>query len=130
MLNRAVASLIVATAVCAAAAVAVLAGSFALFVLIEPSAGTACAAGAVALGASLMVGFYAFLVAHRARKAEAAQRALANQLQALAGGFAHKHPIAAIFAALAGGVLEAHGPRLMHELMNIAAHFGKRPSSL
>lgn len=133
MLNRAIASLILIAAACAAAAVAVLAGAFALYALIEPLAGAVGAAGAVALGASMSVGACALLVAHRAgkraRKAEVAQRAMMNQLQILAGGIAQKHPVAAMLAAVVGGVLAARSPRVVDEFLAVAAHLGKSTSS-
>lgn len=133
MLSHAVASLLVVAAACAAAAVAVLAGAFALYALLEPLLGTAGAAGAVALGASFSAGVCAFYLAQRsgesARKAEASQRALADQLQLLVGSVAQRHPVAAVLAAAVGGILAAHRPQLIGDLITAAARFGQRGSS-
>lgn len=132
MLNRAVASLTTIAAVCAAAAVAVLAGAFALYAVIEPLAGAAGAAGAVALGASMSVGACALFVAHRAgkraRRTEFAQREMMKQLEILAGGIAQKHPVTAILACAAGGLLAARAPRLADELLAVAAYLAKSTS--
>lgn len=133
MLDRAAVSLIGVAAACACAAIAVLAGAFALYAVLEPSFGTAGAAAAVALGASLSVGAFAFLHAQRAgarmRNAEAAKTELMHDLQALAGAVAEKHPIAAILASLVGGVIAAGSPRLVNDLATVAAQLWKRPPS-
>lgn len=129
MFDRAAAAMIAVVVACSAAALAVFAGGFALYALVEPTAGAAGAAGLVALAAALLVGGYAFIAAERAkskaREAETAQAQLMDELPMGLGDFARDRPLAALAVTVLGGALAARHPRLTRDLLAIVARFGR-----
>ena len=130
MFDRAAAAMIATIAAGAAAALAVFAGGFALYALVEPSAGRAGAAALVALAATLLVGLYALMAAHRARErareVEVAQAELMDELPMGLGDVARERPMVTLAITLLGGVLAARHPHLVRDLIAIAARFGRR----
>jgi hypothetical protein len=130
MFDRAAGALIATVAAGAAAALAVFSGGFALFALIEPTAGPAGAAAIVALAATLLVASYALLAAHRARErareVEVAQAELMDELPTGLGDLARERPMVTLAVTVLGGVLAARHPQLVRDVISIAARFGRR----
>ena len=122
MFDKALASLLTATLVCAALALAVFAAGFALYAVALPL-GPAAAAAIVALTAAGVVGLIALLHSLRSRQdAQEAVIARAELAHALPGDVTElmrKHPLAAIAASLVGGVVAARNPRLIREVITI-----------
>ncbi|MGE3143802.1 MAG: hypothetical protein AB7L65_10815 [Hyphomonadaceae bacterium] len=125
MLDKALNTLIGATLVCAATALTVFALGFALFALTAPALGPAGAAAGVAGAAAGVVAIAALVHMMRQRDRET-RRALeaAQAHEALTGAIPEplralmqRHPIAAIAASLAGGLLAARNPRIIREVI-------------
>lgn len=134
MFDRAMATVISTAAASAAAVMAVFALGFAIYALIEPTAGPAGAAAIVALIATLGVGLFALFVAMRNRKREAEREREAAALQAQVmdemplglGDIARDRPIVTLAVTALGGILAARHPTLVRDLIGIVARFGRR----
>jgi hypothetical protein len=126
--DRAATSMLAAAAACAAAAMAIFAGGFALYALVEPEVGSAGAAAIVAGASALIVGLYAWITILRARakEREAAlqQSALLDSLPLGLGGLAREHPIATLLVSVLGGAVAARHPKMVRDLLAIVARFG------
>lgn len=122
MFDKALSSLLTATLVCAALALAVFAAGFALYAVALPL-GPAAAAAIVALTAAATVGIIALLHSLRTRKdaqeAAVARVELATALPGDVTELMRKHPLAAIGVSLLGGVVAARNPRLIREAITI-----------
>lgn len=130
MFDRAALALITTVVACAAAALGVFAGGFALYALTLPTAGQAGAAGIVALVAALLVGAYALIIVIRAREkareVEVAQAELMDELPLGLGDVARERPLVTLAIALVGGMLAARNPQIVRELMGLAGRFTRR----
>lgn len=130
MFERASANLIATVVACAAAAMAVFSAGFALYALTAAELGPAGAAAVVAGVATLLVAAYALFTHYKAkqkeREAEIAQAALLDSLPLGLGGLTRDHPIAAIAVTVLGGALAARHPRMMRDLISLAARFTGR----
>jgi hypothetical protein len=127
MFERAASSVIATAAACAAAALTVFATGFALYALIEPSLGSAGAAGIVALAGGLMLGGYAlFLQLKAKKKAEEEEQARSSFMGALPASLAlltEGKPIATIGLAALGGFIATRHPSMMRDLLAVASAF-------
>lgn len=121
MFDRALGSLISITIVCAAAALAVFAGGFAVYALAAPYVGAAGAAAIVAGIAALVVAIFAVvrLISGKAKEdeAKAAQAELSSAMPEPFRGLMKKHPAVAIAATIVGGLVAARNPRIIRELV-------------
>lgn len=130
MLDRAALALVMASAACAVAVMAVFAGGFALFSWLVPTAGPAGAAGFVALASALIVlAIAAFILLRAKQHKEEAQAATAEVMDALPQhftDFATDRPLASLAASVVGGILIARYPGIARDLMSIVARFTER----
>jgi hypothetical protein len=134
MFDRAMATVISTAAASAAAVMAVFASGFAIYALIEPTAGPAGAAAIVALIATLGVALFALFVTMRNRKREVEREREAAALQAQVmdemplglGDIARERPIVTLAVTALGGILAARHPTLVRDLIGIVARFGRR----
>jgi hypothetical protein len=121
MFDRAFGPLISITIVCAAAALAVFAGGFAVYAFALPYVGAAGAAAIVVGFASLAVAGVGIvrIVRRKAKEeeAKAAQAELSSVIPEPFRGLMKKHPAAAIAATIVGGVVAARNPRIIRELV-------------
>lgn len=128
-LDRAALALVLVTAACAIAALAVFAGGAALYLWLAPSAGPAGAAGIVALIALLIVLAMAVTALMRSKQREReAEEAQAEVLEALPQGFgniASERPLLTLAASVIGGVLIARYPGIARDLMGVLARFNR-----
>jgi hypothetical protein len=129
MFNRAMAALIVTSAACAAASMAVFAAGFAIYTLVLPTAGPAGAAGIVALIAVLALALFAIAIMLRSRKHEreaaVAQAELLDELPMGLGDIARERPLVTLGLTALGGLLAARHPTLVRDVIAIVARFGR-----
>lgn len=121
MFDKALSSLIGITIICAAAALAVFAGGFALYAVVLPVVGPAGAAAVVAGVAALVVmlaGVIRVMRAHeREREALLARQELAHGLPEPIRGLMQDHPLTAVAVTVLGGVVAARNPRIIREVI-------------
>lgn len=125
MLDRALTSMVVVAAACAAAALAVFAAGFAVYALLEAQLGPAGAWAAVAAIAASGVGLAALIVARRAKQqedeSEQARAMLLNSLPGGLGDIARNHPLVVLAVSVAGGALAARHPKLMRDALGLVS---------
>ncbi|WP_395645482.1 hypothetical protein [Terricaulis sp.] len=130
MLDRAALALVLVTAACAIAALAVFAGGGALYLWLQPTAGPAGAAGIVALLAFLIIAAMAVMAMLRSKQREReVEEAQAEVMEALPQGFtnlASDRPLLTLAASVIGGVLIARYPGVARDLMSVLARFNSR----
>lgn len=125
MFDKALSSLLGATLLCAAAALAVFAAGFALYALLLAPLGAAGAAASVAAAAAAAVGIggliYRFRAAQReverVRMQAAAQTEFASLIPEPVRELMRRHPLAAVAVSVVGGVLAARNPRIVREVI-------------
>lgn len=123
-------TVIAMAAAAAAAMLAVFAGGFALYALIEPSLGAAASAAIVALAAALAIALYALFLTMRARRREresAIARAAAARAAPLGlGDLAAERPLLAAGLTALSGLLAMRNPALANVLTQLIAGFTRR----
>ena len=130
MFNRAMAAVIVTSAACAAAVMAVFAIGLAIYTLVLPTAGAAGAAGIVALIAVLALALLAIGIMlrsrHHERQTAVAHAELLDELPLGLGDIARDRPLVTLGVTALAGLLAARHPSLVRDLIAVAARFGRR----
>jgi hypothetical protein len=123
MFERAAASLIAVSAMCAAAATAVVAAGFALYAALLVRFGPAWSAALVALAGAVVAAVLAVVLKLRADRrqlhADLVRTNIVGLLPAEARHFIADRPIATLAISLLSGFLASRNPTLVRELVSV-----------